>query len=53
MKVKRYLNDTLISREELYSQKIVNDTLNRIFTNVKKRIDMQDKAQNIHNTVAS
>lgn len=53
MTVKRYLNDIPITQEELYTKRITNDTLNRIFTNVKKRTNTQGNLRNIRKAVAS
>lgn len=53
MTVQRFLNDVPITREELYAKRITNDTLNRIFTNVKRRIDAQEKIRNTRNIMAS
>lgn len=42
--VRRYLNDVPISKEALHAKKITNDTITRIFTNVKKRVKNNNTA---------
>lgn len=53
MIVQRYLNNVPITCEELYTKRITNDTLNRIFTNVKRRMDAQKKMRNHRNIMTS